>query len=186
MAFNKHDVVFQAGPKLYVVRVKYDGTTQVPEKIEEVAGDEAKAIQQEFKNGTMLGLPAQVGEETRPYRVDLNRLNDQVLQWERQRNPTAPFTNAGADSPDFNDLVLFVKNDTDDLWYIKVDGGEGAPLSVNAEAGPRKVTGYATTLAVRNHFNSGVMLGFLQQAPDPVGITCYMLNLAAFADYVNK
>ncbi len=183
MQINAQDVVVRAGGRLYVVRVDAEGGQQTPRAVEAVPEGEGEGLARDFEAGVMFGLPQRVGAEVRPYRVDLDRLNDQVLGWAGARNPVGAPVDASSDSPDWNDVVLLVKNDAHDVWFVKVDGGrEGQALALDTATAPRPIRNYASRLAVRNQFGAGMVLGFLQQTPDPVGATCYMLNLEAFAD----
>lgn len=182
MQINAHDVVVRAGGKLYVVRVDAEGGQQTPRAVEPVADDQRSSFDRDFDAGVMLGLPQRGGDQERPYRVDLDRLNQQVIGWAEARNPVGVPTDTTSDSPDWNDVVLLVKNDAHDVWFVKVDGGrDGRPLALDTSAAPRPIRNYASRLAVRNQFGAGMLLGYLQQTPDPVGATCYMLNLEAFA-----
>ncbi len=182
MQINPHDVVVRAGGKLYVVRVDSEGGQQTPRVVEPVEQADRETYDRDFDAGMMLALPQRQGAEVHPYRIDLDRLNDQVVGWAGQRNPVGAPTDTSGESPDWNDVVLLVKNDDHDVWFVKVDGGrDGRPLALDTSTAPRPIRSYASRLAVRNQFGAGMLLGYLQQTPDPVGCTCYMLNLEAFA-----
>lgn len=182
MQINPHDVVVRAGGQLYVVRVDSEGGQQTPRAVERVEQGDREGFDRDFNAGVMLGLPQREGADVRPYRVDLDRLNAQVIGWAGQRNPVGEPTDTTGDSPDWNDVVLLVKNDAHDVWFVKVDGGrDGRPLTLDTDTAPRPIRSYASRLTVRNQFGAGMLLGYLQQTPDPVGCTCYMLNLEAFA-----
>ncbi len=182
MQINPHDVVVRAGGQLYVVRVDSEGGQQTPRAVERVEQGDREGFDRDFNAGVMLGLPQRQGDEVRPYRVDLDRLNAQVTGWAGQRNPVGAPIDTTSESPDWNDVVLLVKNDAHDVWFVKVDGGrDGRPLTLDTDTAPRPIRSYASRLAVRNQFGAGMLLGYLQQTPDPVGATCYMLNLEAFA-----
>jgi hypothetical protein len=182
MQINAHDVVVRAGGQLYVVRVDSDGGQQTPRAVEPIAQSDRAGFDRDFDAGVMLALPQRRGDEVHPYRVDLDRLNDQVVGWAGARSPVGAPTDTTSESPDWNDVVLLVKNDAHDVWFVKVDGGrDGQPLALDTATAPRPIRNYASRLAVRNQFGAGMVLGYLQQTPDPVGATCYMLNLEAFA-----
>jgi hypothetical protein len=183
MKINEQDVVVRAGGQYYVVRVdKVDGQ-QVPCKVEALSESDVATVTRGFGKGMMLGLPERDETESQPYRVDLDRLNKQVVGWADGRNPVGTPTDTAVESPDWNDLVFLVKNQEHDVWYVKVDGGrDGVPLKLDTAVAPRPVQSYASRLAVRNEFGAGMLLGYLQQTTDPVGLTCFMLNLEAFSD----
>ncbi len=183
MKINAQDVVVRAGGQLYVVRVDAEGGQQTPRAVETLPAGEGERFERDFEAGVMLGLPQQREGEVRPYRVDLDRLNEQVIGWADGRNPVGAPLDTSSASPDWNDMVLLVKNDAHDVWFVKVDGGrDGRPLALDTQTAPRPIENYASRLAVRNQFGAGMVLGYLQQTPDPVGATCYMLNLEAFAE----
>lgn len=182
MQISPHDVVVRAGGQLYVVRVDSDGGQQTPRAVEPIAQSDRAAYDRDFDGGVMLALPQRNGDAVHPYRVDLDRLNEQVIGWAGKRNPVGAPIDTSSESPDWNDVVLLVKNDAHDVWFVKVDGGhDGRPLTLDTNTAPRPIRNYASRLAVRNQFGAGMVLGYLQQTPDPVGATCYMLNLEAFA-----